>query len=69
MENNKCCKTAKDDYIVCTCMEVMHSQLVDAISKGDTTFNKLSDRLGVGTGCSSCVEEVNEILDEELKKK
>ena len=50
-------------------MEVMHSQLVDAISEGEDTFNKLSDRFGVGTGCSSCVQEVNEILKEELKKK
>ena len=69
MENGKCCKFEKDDYIVCTCMEVMHSQLVEAISEGEDTFNKLSDRLGVGTGCSSCVQEVNEILKEELKKK
>ena len=67
MENKKCCKIQKDDYIVCACMEVMHSQLVDAISKGDNTFDKLSDKLGVGTGCSSCVPEVTEILNEELK--
>lgn len=68
MENKGCCKAIKDDYLVCTCMEVMHSQIVDAIQQGDTTFEKLSDKLGVGTGCTSCVDEINEILREELKK-
>jgi assimilatory nitrate reductase catalytic subunit len=56
----------RPDYVVCTCMEVMYSQLVEAIKEGEDSFNKLSDRLGVGTGCSSCVEEVKAILKEEL---
>ena len=64
--NNKLVKTEKPDYLVCTCMEVMYSQITDAIRNGDDTYNKLSDSLGVGTGCSSCVEEVHEILKEEL---
>ena len=65
MKNQKCCKSQKEDYMVCTCMEVMHSQIVEAIAEGENSFKKLSDRLGVGTGCSSCVEEVHEILSEE----
>ncbi len=69
MKNKECCNSVNDDYIVCTCMEVMRSQLQEAISEGSDTFDKLSDRLGVGTGCSSCVQEVCEILKEELKKK
>ncbi len=68
MKNKECCYSQKDDYIVCTCMEVMHSSLLEAISEGNDTFEKLSDRLGVGTGCSSCVQEVCDILEEELKK-
>ena len=63
----KCCKQ-REDYLVCTCMEVMYSQIVEAIHNGADTFNKLSDLLGVGTGCSSCVDEVNQILAEEIKK-
>lgn len=54
----------RPDYLVCTCMEVMYSQIVDAIEQGCNTFEELSDMLGVGTGCSSCVEEVYEILKE-----
>lgn len=56
----------KPDYLVCTCMEVMYSQIVEAIQEGADTFEQLSDMLGVGTGCSSCVEEVYEILKEVL---
>ncbi len=56
----------RPDYLVCTCMEVMYSQLVEAIAEGEDSFNKLSERLGVGTGCSSCVDEVKAILSEEL---
>ncbi len=68
MKNNGCCKSVKDDYVVCTCMEVMHSAILEAISKGEDSFDKLSDSLGVGTGCSSCVQEVHEILKEEAEK-
>jgi bacterioferritin-associated ferredoxin len=56
----------RPDYLVCTCMEVMYSQIVEAIQEGVNTFEQLSDVLGVGTGCSSCVEEVYEILKEVL---
>ncbi|MFT6765666.1 MAG: bacterioferritin-associated ferredoxin [Alteromonas naphthalenivorans] len=61
----------RPDYLVCTCMEVMYSQIVEAIEQGIETFEQLSEMLGVGTGCSSCVEEVYEILKEvkEAKKK
>lgn len=56
----------RPDYLVCTCMEVMYSQIVEAIQEGAQTFEQLSDMLGVGTGCSTCVEEVYEILKETL---
>jgi len=54
----------RPDYVVCTCMEVFHSQIVKALDAGDTTFEKLSQSLGVGTGCSSCVEEVHAMIKE-----
>ena len=56
----------RPDYLVCTCMEVMYSQIVAAVHEGAQAFESLSERLGVGTGCSSCVEEVYEILKEVL---
>ena len=59
----------RPDHLVCTCMEVMYSTIVESIHNGNDSFEKLSDNLGVGTGCSSCVAEVYEILREELEKK
>ncbi len=56
----------RPDYLVCTCMEVMHDQIVEAIAAGADTFEKLSALLGVGMGCSSCVEEVKQILKDVL---
>lgn len=54
----------KPDYLVCTCWGVMYSEIVDAIKAGATDFEALKDQLMVGTGCSSCVPEVYEILAE-----
>lgn len=70
-EKNECCKVEKnnEDYLVCTCMEVMASYIKQAIKEGDDTLAKLSERLGVGTGCSSCIDEVEQILECEINKK
>ena len=61
-----CCQSGQNqevpDYLVCTCMGVMRSEIVEAIESGIDTFEGLSDELGVGTGCSSCVEEVQMLL-------
>jgi bacterioferritin-associated ferredoxin len=53
----------KPDYLVCTCMGVMYSEICAAVQKGHTTFEDLSQELMIGLGCSSCVEEVKNILD------
>lgn len=57
------------DHLVCTCMEVMQSDIEQAICEGAKTFEDLSNKLGVGTGCSSCVDEVHEILEREKQKR
>ena len=67
MDKNRSPLLEKPDYLVCTCMEVMYSQIVEEIKAGVTTYNGLSERLGVGTGCSSCVDEVKQILQETLE--
>ena len=54
------------DYLVCTCMGVMRSEIIEAIEAGAETFEELSDKLGVGTGCSSCVREVQDMLKDRL---
>lgn len=54
----------KPDYLVCTCMGLMYSEIKTAIEAGNTTFEALQETLLVGTGCSSCVEEIEHMLKE-----
>jgi ferredoxin-nitrate reductase len=58
----------RPDYLVCTCFGVMHSEIVTAIENGCKDFESLQESLMVGTGCTSCVNEVNEILREQLNR-
>ena len=71
-KKNNCCKNESvavdQDYLVCTCMGVMKSEVVEAIDRGATTFEELSDELGVGTGCTTCVEEVCQMLAKKKQK-
>ena len=72
-DDQKCCKEkqpdAVNDYLVCTCMGVMYSDICKAIDDGMQSFEALSENLGVGTGCSSCVQEVHQILQSRLKSR
>ena len=54
----------RPDYLVCTCMGVMYTDIIQAIENGADSYQKLQDTLLVGTGCSSCVAEVKDILKE-----
>ncbi len=58
---------SKPDYLVCTCMGVMYSEIAAAIKNGSVTYESLSEHLMVGSGCSSCVQEVHDILRQELE--
>ncbi len=66
-KKDQCCKKAEviQDYLVCTCMGVMKLEIIEAIRRGANTFQALSDELGVGTGCTTCVAEVHQILAQE----
>lgn len=67
------CKSEKcaciNDYLVCTCMGVMASEICKSIETGAITFQALKQELMVGTGCSSCVDEVNQILEYKMDQK
>lgn len=69
MKNIKSLLEQKPDYIVCTCWGVLYSEIVQAIYDGCTDFESLQERLMIGTGCSSCIEEIYEILSEVLPQK
>lgn len=66
-EEKKCCRNVTD-YLVCTCMGVMYSEICDAIDRGCKDFEALKRELQVGTGCSNCRGEIEEILAEKAKK-
>lgn len=59
----------KPDYLVCICYGVMYSEIVQAIKDGARDFDALQEKLMVGTGCSSCIEEIHAILQEEASDK
>ena len=67
MVEKKSLLESRPDYLVCTCMGVMYSDICKAIKDGNTTFESLEEMLMIGSGCSSCVEEVHEILDKSSK--
>ena len=55
-----CCST---EHLVCVCMGIMSSEIYQAIDDGYDTFEKLQQKFEVGTGCSSCVAEVNDMVE------
>ena len=69
MDEHTSLLSKKPDYLVCTCFGVMYSEICDAIKKGCKDFQSIQDSLMVGTGCSSCVDEVKAILVENVVKK
>jgi bacterioferritin-associated ferredoxin len=58
----------KPDYLVCVCMNVMYSEIIAAMDRGDRTFKELQNSLMVGAGCSSCHDELAEIIAAYTKK-
>lgn len=50
------------DTIICVCMEVTEQEIRNAIIEGANTVPALSKKLLIGTGCSSCICEVEAII-------
>jgi len=55
----------ENDKLICTCFDVYKSEIVKAI-KGNrlTNLQEVMDVTDAGTGCGSCHEAIQEILDE-----
>ena len=50
-------------------MDVSEHEIVDAIkNKEAVTVQDIMDITGAGTGCGSCVDDLDEILKRELNK-
>jgi len=53
--------------IVCVCKKINSSQIMDAIDRGLTDVEQLTEQLGLGTGCGSCVEYARDMLVRETQ--
>ncbi len=59
-----------DNDIVCLHLQLTKADLVKAIRENQlVTFEQLQDETDVSTVCGSCAADVEEILEEELKKR
>jgi len=56
---------AKNDEIVCVCMEITRGEIIESIKANKlTTVEEIQDVLEAGTGCGSCIDDLEEILKE-----
>ncbi len=54
--------------IICHCQEVTYETILEAIRNGANTVEIIGDITEAGISCGSCIEELEEILEEELNK-
>ena len=52
--------------IICHCEEVTYGDILEAIDNGADTIDKLGDATMAGITCGTCIETLEEILEEEL---
>jgi NifU-like protein len=53
------------DPVICRCYQVTRSEIVKAIQDGDLrTVEEVTDRTNAAGGCSSCYDDIREILFE-----
>ncbi len=50
--------------IVCVCHRVSEADIREAVREGDRCLDALGRRLGVGTGCGSCLDYARDLIDE-----
>jgi len=58
-----------EENIVCNCMDISEHEIVHAIHKQNAvTLQDIEDITGAMTGCGSCTEDIEDILQRELEK-
>ncbi|GLW27547.1 (2Fe-2S)-binding protein [Actinoplanes regularis] len=50
---------------VCICYQVREHQVRTAIRCGARTEEAIGDACGAGTGCGSCLDRIEELIEEE----
>lgn len=55
----------EEDKLICTCLDVYKTQIVKAIKTEElTSLQEVMDATNAGTGCGSCHDSIQEVLDE-----
>lgn len=52
---------------VCLCQAVKETEVRQALANGAEDVEELAERLGVGTGCGSCREFAQTLIDEQAQ--
>lgn len=59
-----------DNPLICLCYDVRKNQILEAIrNKGLTTLEEIQAETQAGTACGCCIEDIELIIEEELRKK
>ena len=53
---------------ICHCAEVTYETILEAINNGAKTVDDIGDATEAGIACGGCIEDIEEILEEELNK-
>ncbi len=54
---------------VCICHAVTDEQIHDAVAEGVDDLHAIQTHLGAATGCGTCAEYAQKVIDEALAKK
>lgn len=57
----------KPTDIICFCEDVTVQDILAAIQEGATTVDDLTKMTRAGLACGTCIEDLEQILDEELE--
>jgi bacterioferritin-associated ferredoxin len=52
---------------VCVCNGITHRQIEEAIDRGATSLEDLTDALGVAAGCGTCAAFTRQLLSQALE--
>ena len=54
-----------DDQVICTCLDLTKGDIIDEIKKhGCKSTDDVADAFEAGAVCGSCIDDIQEILDD-----
>ncbi|MGL5821652.1 MAG: (2Fe-2S)-binding protein [Sarcina sp.] len=56
-----------EDKVICYCLDLKESDIVEAINNGAKTLEEIQDATGAGTACGSCIGDIADIMAKNIK--